>query len=387
MNLSSRVPAPAPGNRWSAALEARRRAGAPLLDLTESNPTRVGLPPVVPGGVPAALAARYDPEPAGTSAAREAIAAYYAARGAGVDPGDLVLTTGTSESFAHLARLLADPGEALLVPEPGYPLFAPLAAAEGVRATAYRLAYDGEWHLDRDSFERGLAAGARAAVLVEPHHPAGVALGEGDWAFAVERAASHGAALVVDEVFGDFAWEADGAGFPTRAGETRATTFVMSGASKVCGLPQLKVGWVAIAGPPESRARARSGLEWLADLFLSVGPAAQAALPERLARRGEFQGPMRERLRENLRRVDAWAAAHPAAGRLAARGGWSCVLRLPSGRDDERWALDLLARGVAVHPGHFYDLPAGSHLVPSLIVEPAVLEAGLAALGDLLEER
>jgi len=385
--FSRRVPADRTVNRWSAVLAERRRAGLAILDLTESNPTRVGLPSLLaalPPPITSHPAARYEPDPRGLPAAREAVAAYYAARGARVSAEDVVLTTGTSESLAHLLRLLADPGGVLASPEPGYPLFAPIAAAEGVGSVAYRLAYDGHWHLDRDSVVRALAAGPRALASVEPHLPAGTRLADSDWEFLAESAERAGVPLIVDEVFADYPW--DGAGFPSRAADARGLTFVLSGLSKVCGLPQLKLGWIVIAGPEPLKARARAGLEWLADLFLSVASPVQHALPHLLARRDEFQRPLRERLRANRDGVDAWARAHPAAGRLAAEGGWVCVLRLPSARDDERWALDLLERGVAAHPGHFYDLAGGSHVVPSLIVEPRVLAEGLARLGEMLTD-
>jgi len=385
--FSRRWPAAAGPNPWFAALAERRREGAQLLDLAEANPTRVGLPGLLDGDSLAgwSLPPRYEPDPRGLAAAREAVAAYASARHGAVDPADIVLTTGTSESLAHLIRLLADPGQVLLAPQPGYPLFEPIAAAEGVKVESYRLAWDGAWHLDRDGLERALARAPRALACVEPHLPAGVRLAEPDWEFLTARAERAGVPLIVDEVFADYRWLDPTGAFPARSGESAGLAFHLNGLSKVCGLPQLKLGWIVIAGPAELRARARAGLEWLSDLFLSVGSSVQHLLPELLERRAHFQRPMRERLRGNLERVDRWVLEHPAVTRLAAEGGWVCVLRLPERRSDDAWALDLLARGVVVHPGHFYDLELPGTVVVSLIVDPAVLDQGLARLGQALD--
>ncbi|HET7224133.1 MAG TPA: pyridoxal phosphate-dependent aminotransferase [Candidatus Eisenbacteria bacterium] len=371
--LSRRIPAAAP-NRWAAELAARRAAGGRLLDLTEANPTRVGLAGEAGAFAAAAAApAVYDPDPRGRFEARAAVAAIQPAP---VDPDAVLLTTGTSESYAHLFRLLADPGARVLAPQPSYPLFEPLAALEGVTLEPWRLAWDGAWHVDRDSVERGLARGARAVIVVQPNHPTGSCLDPGEMAWLEGACAARDAAIVSDEVFHEFGWNGPLPGF---AGRERALTFALGGLSKSCGLPNLKLGWIVASGPVEQRRRALGGLEWIADLFLSVASPVQHAVPGLLAARAGWQRRVRERIAHNLALLDGWIGSHPELTRLPAAGGWVAVLRLPRTRSDEAWALALLARGVVVHPGHFYDFAADGHVVVSLIVEPGVLEAGLAA--------
>jgi aspartate/methionine/tyrosine aminotransferase len=386
--FSKRVPEERSPNAWSRLLEARRAAGELLLDLSEANPTRVGLAGAGAAEL-AALAdpgsARYDPDPRAAAPARAAVADYYRQRSLAVAAEEIVLTAGTSESYAHLFRLLADPGETLLVPAPSYPLFDPLAALEGVRLSPYRLAYDGRWHLDLGSLEAAWTPQVRGVIVVQPNHPTGTCLAA-DERGAERRCERAGAAIIADEVFGDFAWTAGAGALPSFAAASRALTFVLSGLSKVCGMPQLKLGWIAVAGPAAPRAEALEGLEWISDLFLSVGTPVQRALPQLLAGRAPWQARVRERIAANLARLDAAVARAPQLGRLAGEGGWAAILRVPGPRSEEEWALELLRRGVVVHPGQFYDMDGEAFLVPSLIVAPDVFDAGLTRIEALARE-
>jgi alanine-synthesizing transaminase len=384
--LSRRVPHDLEPNAWARFLEQCRTADTRLLDLSETNPTRVGLGGAGPEEL-AALAraegALYEPDARGSRLAREAVAGDYAERGAVVSPEQIVLTASTSESYAHLFRLLADPGGVFLVPSPSYPLFEPLAALEGVSLRSYRLDYDGAWHLDRHSIEAAFADDVRGVIVVQPNHPTGSCLDADERALLETLCARHGAAIIADEVFGDFPRPGRVAPLPSLVGEARVPTFVLSGLSKVCGMPQMKLGWIVVGGPGTARDEALHGLEWIADLFLSVSTPVQVALPTLLAARGAFQRRVRERLAANLAALDGLVARRPELGVLAAQGGWAAVLRVPRLRTEEDWALGLLARGVVVHPGHFYDLEGEGYLVLSLIPEPAVFAAGLARIEEL----
>jgi hypothetical protein len=311
------------------------------------------------------------------------VAAYLVSRGLRAEPGSIVLTSSTSESYVQLFRLLADPGEAVAFPVPSYPLFEPLARAEGIRPRTYRLAWDGAWHLDRGSFAAA-ARGARAVVVVEPTNPTGSCLDAADRAFVESTAEQHGCAIVADEVFGDHPWPGREALPSWLDAPRRVPTFVLGGLSKLCGLPQLKLGWIVAAGPARARDEALAGLEWLADLSLSVGAPVQAALPALLELRHRFVARVRRRMLKNFETLDALARARPVVSRLPGDGGWSAVLRMPASRTAEQWALALLDRDVAAHPGDFYDFERGEHLVVSLIAAPGDVRTGCAALAQLL---
>jgi alanine-synthesizing transaminase len=406
--LSSRVPRDAAPNAWARRLAELRAAGADLFDLTEANPTRTGLSEIGPieraaleAAQAAALERPYEPDARGLPVAREAVAGYYASRRLVADPGHIVLTTGTSESYAHLFRLLADPGDAVLVPAPSYPLFEPLAALEGVRLRSYALAWDGRWHLDLDSLERGLTAGARAVVVVQPNHPTGTYVEDREIAMLEDLCVRHDTAIIADEVFGDFRWAPARSGgvvpertqatsepmdLPSLTGERRARTFVLSGLSKVCGLPQLKLGWIWVGGPAAERDRSLTALEWIADLFLSVGTPVQLALHALLEGRHAFRRRTLERVIASWGRLLEVAARRPELSVLEPEGGWVACVRLPARRTEEEWTLALLDRGVIVHPGHFYDFNFGPVIVVSLIAQPGAFSRGLEKLESLLGE-
>lgn len=387
--LSRRIPELGRPNAWSRALAESRAAGRPLADLTVSDAVRAGLGGLDDAGRAALASApvlAHEPDPRGAPRARAAIAAELAGEGAAVDPADLVLTASTSESYAHLFRALCDPGDVVLAPCPGYPLFEPLARLEGVRLDHWRLAWDGRWHLDEGALDAAFAAHhgrVRALLVVQPNPPGGSCLDAAEREAVVARCAEHGCVLVSDEVFRPFPRPGRGplAGF---LGESRVPTVVLDGLSKRCGMPQLKLAWMALSGPEAARAELAGALEWCADLFLSVGTPVQAALPSLLAAGPAYRARLAVRLAENLGALERFAAAHPEIDVLPADGGWHAVVRLPARHASEAWALVLLARGVIVHPGNFYDLEGVSAVVVSLLPSPATFAGGLPAIADAL---
>jgi aspartate/methionine/tyrosine aminotransferase len=369
VRFSGRTPGDLQPNRLAAAVAAARASGRPLIDLIETNPTAVDLDhswAAIGEALAEAGAGRYRPDPRGLPAARAAVAAWYARRGVAVDAEQVVLTASTSEAYGFLFKLLCDPGEAVLVPRPSYPLFDHLAAAEAVATIPYR----------RGAVEAVLTAAARALIVVSPNNPTGAVLPAGELAELAALCAERGLALIGDEVFAD---SADG-GAPSVAAVDGALAFALGGLSKTAGLPQLKLGWIAVAGPPALRDQALARLELIADTYLSVATPVQLALPRLLELAVPFQHAVRARIADNRARIAAALAGLPGARLAPAAGGWSAIIDLPGGTDEESLATSLAADdGVLVHPGWLFDLP-GPSVVVSTIVPPAVTSAGLRAI-------
>ncbi|TMB35344.1 MAG: pyridoxal phosphate-dependent aminotransferase [Deltaproteobacteria bacterium] len=358
---------------WDLGENALARAIAarsdPYIDLSEANPTRAGLVPDLDLGVlanPRTL--RYEPHPKGAFAAREAVAAYYGeSRGAAVDPERIVLTASTSEAYALLFKLLCDPGDSVLVPEPSYPLFGYLTALESVRAVPYALRWDGEWHLDPETVLAAAGPTTRAIVIVSPGNPTGAYLKESELTGLSKACERLGCALICDEVFADYPRGPDPRRVSTTAGHEPQLTFTLSGLSKVCGLPQLKLGWCVASGPRDDVAGALSRLELVADSYLSVSTPVQLAAPSLLGLRQGFQRRVLDRIEGNLFALARARAPDAPWNILQGEAGWSAILAVPSARSEEEWALRLLDAGVLVQPGYFYDFPQGSYLVVSLL--------------------
>jgi alanine-synthesizing transaminase len=378
------------------AYRLRREAGLPIADLTASNPTRCGFryPDSLLAALTDARALDYDPQPRGLLPAREAVCRYYADHGVALDPGQIVLTTSTSEAYSFLFRLLCDPGGEILVPQPGYPLFDFLATLDDVRIKSAPLVYDEGWQIDFEGLRRALTAQTRAIVIVHPNNPTGhfTKAWEAKELAAICRA--HGLSLIVDEVFLDYRMSAGletgattetGAagkgGAPPRsfaAGLEGVPVFVVSGLSKIAGLPQMKAAWIAVTGPEKAQALDR--LEVIADTFLSMSAPVQWAQPAWLAGREEIQEQIRRRVSRNLAELDRQLATLPTLQRLAAEGGWYAVLRVPALGPDEQAVLALLERGAWVHPGYFFGLPGSGWLVVSLLGEEAEFSAGVVTV-------
>lgn len=381
--FSSRLDWGAAPNRLSSLLERRLAAGLPVLDLTESNPTRAdGLSP---GAElleallsPASLF--YEPSPLGGSAARKAVSEYYAERGHDVDPARILLTASTSEAYAYAFKLLCEPGDEVLVPRPSYPLFEFLARLESVRIVRYPLVCHGRWHIDFDALESAISPRTRAIAVVNPNNPTGSFLKRAELPRLAALCRSRELAIISDEVFADYAFGPDPARVSTLAGCDEALVFCFSGLSKIAALPQMKLGWIVAGGPPDLRARALGGLELIADTYLSVSAPVQHAAPRFLACGSLARARIRTRVSENLEWLRA-AVAGSALGILDVEGGWYATVRLPRTRSEEEWTLELLDRdGVLVQPGYFFDFETEAFVVLSLLTVPGIFREGVARL-------
>jgi alanine-synthesizing transaminase len=373
-------------NALSRALTERRASGKEIIDLTESNPTKCGFAyneREILQALSDERVLRYEPEAKGLPLARSAVANYYAQRGVQVPSETILLTTGTSEAYSFLFRMLCNAGDELLIAQPSYPLFEFLADIQDVRLVHYPLLYDHGWQIDFHSLESAITERTRGIVVVHPNNPTGQFVKAGERAELNRICASRNLALIVDEVFLDFAL--DGEARASFAGNSETLTFTLSGISKVSGLPQMKAGWIVASGPGELTQEAVSRLEVIADAYLSVGMPVQAALPELLNLSAPFQRQALERVKANLGEMDRQLRSQTECEQLAAEGGWYAVLRVPVRQTDEELAIRLLCdNGVYVHPGYFFEFSSQGHLVVSLIVPEADFRRGLRLLLELI---
>lgn len=377
-------------NRFTEAQADARGAGVDILDLSVSNPTRAELHYEEEAIMQAFVqpdALDYDPQPKGLLAARQAVARYYhdAHDVFGLDPESLILTTSTSEGYSYVFRLLCNPDDEVLVPKPSYPLFEFLADLQDVKLTPYPLIYDGGWQIDFPSLYQAVNHRTRAVVVVHPNNPTGSYVSADECEQLNRFCAEYNLALIVDEVFLDYAH--DGARRSSFAANERALTFTLSGISKISGLPQMKVAWVVTTGPSAQKAEALARLEVIADTYLSMNAPLQLATPVLLDQRRDIQPLLLDRVRTNLRELDRQLSHQKSCERLQADGGWYVVLRVPALQSDEDQAIELLRKvAVLVHPGHFYDFSRDGYLVLSLITPADQFREGVSRILSVLNE-
>ena len=375
-------------NRFTEAHREITAAGGEVLDLTISNPTSVGLrydEESILKSLANPKALDYDPQPKGLRSAREAVATYYRDQHAApdFDPEALVLTTSTSEGYSYILRLLCNPGDEVLVPKPSYPLFEFLADLQDVKLVPYPLIYDHGWQIDFPTIHKALTGRTRAIVVVHPNNPTGSYVSEIERSALNELCHEHNLSLIADEVFLDYAHDSvPRATFATNQG---ALTFTLSGLSKISGLPQMKMAWVAASGPKDLVNTVLARLDVIADTYLSMNAPIQLAAPVLLEQRKTIQPQLLDRMRTNLKELDRQLAKQKNCRRLDVEGGWYAVLRVPVTQSDEELTIDILRkRSVLVHPGHFYDFPSDGYLVVSLITSTEDFKEGIGRLLELL---
>jgi aspartate/methionine/tyrosine aminotransferase len=367
-------------NLLAQAVAAKRAAGAALIDLTSSNPTEM-LPDYPNLEISRAFGAVrdfiYKPDPFGQARARTAISESYRERGITISPDQLALAASTSEAYSLLFKLLCNPGDEILAPVPSYPLFEFLAKLESVRIVPYRILYDGRWFFDFASLRERISHSTRAIILVNPNNPTGSFLKEYELDRLIDLAREFNLPLISDEVFQEDELGTEPGRVKTLIGCDSVLSFSLSGLSKMAGMPQMKLAWIAINGPHLDRETARERLELILDTFLSVSTPVQAALPELLGIGKTIRGQIAGRVQRNARSLLELLRGSPAHP-LHIEGSWSAIVQLPNTLSEDAWVARLIEdENVLVQPGFFYDMQAEPYIVASLITFPEDFDEGL----------
>jgi hypothetical protein len=379
--FSSRLSFDLTPNRLSAALTRLRAAHVEIDDLTESNPTLVGLtyPPRLLDALATPAALNYHPQPFGRPAARQAVVDDCRRRGFAVSRDRVVLTASTSDAYSLLFKLLCDPGDDVLVPVPSYPLFEHLASLDAVQVRPYRLEFHGRWAYDVDAIKRATTPRTRAVVIVSPNNPTGSYLSSYDLGPLAAHCRANDIAIIGDEVFAEYVLDAELPRVSSVLAQREALTFGLGGLSKSLGLPQLKLGWMVVNGPDALVKASLERLELICDTYLSVSTPVQEALPTLLVEGATIRSQIRDRVTRNYRSVMTLSAATPSVGVLASEGGWYAVMQVPAMQSEESLVLSILEHDhVLVHPGYFFDFPREAFLIVSLLPPPDVFDRAIA---------
>jgi alanine-synthesizing transaminase len=377
-------------NRLSEIAAEKHLRGESITDLTESNPTKCGFSyptKEILSALSEPSIVSYQPEPRGLLSARKAIAEYYAVHGIAVAPEQIILTSSTSEAYSFLFKLLCNVGDEVVVPQPSYPLFEYLCQLNDIRLRYYRLAYDGEWHIDFASLQEQLTDRTRAIILVHPNNPTGSYLKQSEFDRICSLASENHFSLIADEVFGSYKISPDAHYANILISQSSALLFSLNGISKLLGLPQLKLSWIVVDGNLQQRDEALNRLDIIADTFLSVNTPVQVALPKLLRSSSDIINQIRLRIQTNYQLLQS-IVANSSTSVLRVEGGWYVILQLPQKYSDDHWAEDILTHeNILVQPGHFFDMEQKSCIVVSLLPISRLFEDSVKRLRRFIEDR
>lgn len=367
---------------WLTKLIAeRRQKGHVILDLTESNPTKVGfdfysdsiLNPLNNGNN-----LIYEPDSKGLLNARIAVSGYYKQKGIDVNPENVIMTCGSSEAYSYILKLIAEVDDEVLVPVPSYPLLSIISQLNDVVLKHYRLVYDGEWHIDFESITSAITKKTKAILVIHPNNPTGSYIKNYEYKILIDIAAKNNLVIIADEVFLDYSITDNEQRIESFAGKSDVLTFTISGISKMLGLPQMKIGWLIVNGPHKYCVDALSRLEMIADTYLSVSIPVQNSLSYWLNQFHHTNSKILDRVKQNYFLLNRASNNNLAPSVLYVEGGWNAIFKLPKIHSDEEWVEKILTNSnVLFQPGYFYDFEEDSNLVMSLIQHPEILETAL----------
>ncbi|KUF13215.1 aminotransferase class I/II-fold pyridoxal phosphate-dependent enzyme [Streptomyces silvensis] len=374
-------------------------AGRPVIDLGLGDPAAHGIP--APPTVLATLHERVDDarsysDEAGHLTVRTAVAEHFRTRLAlpGVAPSDVRLGNGVSELALLTLQTLLDPGDEVLVPDPGYPMWSAYTSLCDGTAVPYPCPESDGWRPDLDAVSRLAGPRTRALVVINPVNPTGAVWSAETLEGLAAVARAHGLVLFSDEIYDGIRF-VPGPHVPLAAHAPDLLCLTFGGLSKFSRLPGLRAGWVVASHPPGVGRAYLDAVASLAALRLSPNSAGQYAVPAALS------APA---LRDAAALTEPGGALHQA--RSAARTAMArqprlrCTpqdgtfyvfprLDLPAGTTATDFARRLLReKSVLAMPGEQFghDGALSTHLRLTTLAPPAQTASAIERIGDLLTE-
>ncbi|RWS26003.1 Tyrosine aminotransferase-like protein [Leptotrombidium deliense] len=215
----------------------------------------------------------------GSEATRKAIAEYCSVVGAPLEATDIFVTSGCSHAIDMCIAALADPGENILIPRPGFPLYKTLSAAYGVQVKEYNLKPNDNWQIDLSHLESQIDSKTVAIVYNNPSNPCGSVFPEQHIRDLLAVAERHCLPVIADEIYENMVFS--GHQFiPIASLTTEVPVLVCRGTTKRFLIPGYRLGWIQVHDR-HSRfgVSFRKGLTQLCQRIMGANSIVQGAIP------------------------------------------------------------------------------------------------------------
>lgn len=320
----------------------------------------------------------------GIREAREAIAKESSGRGIKADADRVIVTAGGSEAIDLALSALVNPGESILTPMPGYPLYNTVVRKLGANAVGYRTDEANGWQPDIEDIKRKIDPNTRGIIINNPNNPTGAVYSADTLREIAGLAGENDMVVFADEVYDRLLF--DGAEHvPVASVAEGAPVVTFSGLSKNGWfVPGWRVGWMTFSDSGQTDDYREAVAKLARARICAPGPFQYAIKPA-------LEGPqdhMQETMRKLAERRDLFH------DRINTMRGFSCVkpsgafyafpkFELPGVTDDEKLVLDLLDKThmLAVH-GRGFDYDRPDHFRVVLLPEPEVLNRTLDRLDE-----
>ncbi|EMM72018.1 aminotransferase, class I/II [Leptospira weilii str. 2006001855] len=332
-------------NEFVAILSEYKKNQILYSDLTVSNPTQVGLQypaEAIRHSFGSTDLITYHPDPRGNLEARKKIQEYYYSKGVKIDPDDLFLTSSSSEAYSYLFKLFCDPGDWILIPAPGYPLFEFLSVMEGLQTVPYFTKKDNGWKLKESDLNPKDLSKCKLILVVSPNNPTGSVLNESDFYSLKSTLKNNNIPLIIDEVFSDYVYGED---LHKTLTDSDTPVITVNGLSKILGLPGMKLSWILLSGPEFWKQKAKEYLELISDTYLSVNTPVQSVLSDLLQWKNLIQSQIIKRIQRNLSFLKRTLENVNNSKTVRCdfpNAGWYCVLESEKFFPEEEFSLRLL---------------------------------------------
>lgn len=364
-----------------------------IIDLTISNPTLVDIE--YNFNLNSLFVQKikdfYYPNPKGSLLSRKAIQSYYTSRGKSINLDQLFLTTGSSESLSFVLKLIADPGDEILIPSPGYPIYEYVGILENVNIKKYNLyrspVSNDQWGRIECKYQirinellHQITNKTKAIVIIQPNNPTGSLLTSNEFEELMDISTKRKITIINDEVFSDYIYK----GAINNQSFSRGLVITINGFSKTLCLPQLKYSWLYAEGEKVIVDNFVESMEIITDTYLSVNTIVQDIAPEIFAYQKSLQSQIKQRILDNLEIIDKYCQNSKKIRYHHPDGGWYIVLEIAN-ISDEEYSIQLLNQyGVYVHPGYMFDYNLENCIILSLIVPIQTMKSGIIKILESL---